>query len=576
MDLMDTSNSEIDPSRVQWDVGSIDPAKVQWDPPASRLQTNNPMGTGYQSSPTAGMSGYDEFMAGAGKAPVDLWHGVKQLFGQESSADADERAALDRPLMHTGAGVAGNIAGNIAESVVPAGLAADAARGVGLVRTGAALSALANPGTYGAAAASGAVQGALQPVESQGSRLWNTGAGALGGVAGNAIGRGVGAAASAVAGTIEDASSRAVQALKDAGVPLDAAQRTGSILLQRAKAMLSDNPLTAGAQRDFQDMQGRAITKAFLRTVGSDADSATPDVMGATMKRLGASYDDAFSKLPLPYDKIEAPLSALVDNARLHLNDQQFGIIHRNADDVLNKAAANGGVISGPQFQNLKSNLDRISGGQDQQVGDVARDLREVLHNGLLQHASDTGNSAVAEQLQQTNQQWRNMRTIESAISKDGSGTINPSTVATVMAQKRNRSVSIYGQGDTTLSDLAQAANALLPSKTAQSGTIPRLAAQMVLPGAVAAGEGLYSGDWKKAAEYGAAGVALPKAAQYLINAQGPVARAASSAVGTLAKPSRLSGLFGGAVQHAPTSGLLSEQLGLEDSPDKRKPGSTN
>jgi len=68
--------------------------------------------------PTEGMSGTDKFLAGAGKAMVDVWRGVRQYLpnsmGGLSNDDIAEARKLDAPLMKTGAGTAGNIVGNVA------------------------------------------------------------------------------------------------------------------------------------------------------------------------------------------------------------------------------------------------------------------------------------------------------------------------------------------------------------------------------------------------------------------------------------------------------------------------------
>jgi hypothetical protein len=380
------------------------------------------------------------------------------------------------------------------------------------------------------------------------------------GAGAGAIGQGLARGGSALvnAFTPEDAASKAVQALTNAGVPLDAAQRTGSTLLNRAKIMLSDNPLTAGAQADFADMQQKSVNRAFLSTIGETANAATPEVMNRAMTRMGNVYDDVASRVSIPYDKIETPLADVLNNARLTLNDSQFGTISRNADDILQKASQNGGVINGPQFQNIKKTLDTLSSGGDSDVASVARDLRQTMHDGLYQSAVDSGNTADAQALKQTNQQWRNMRTIEGAIDKQGEGDISPSRLANIMGQKANRSVSIYGQGDTSLSDLAQSANALLPQRTPNSGTVARAAAQFAIPAAIGAGyEGLKEGDWQGAAKGAAAGILAPKAIQMALNSQGVAGRAAT-ALGALAKSPTLPASIGGVVQHLPLSSLLS------------------
>lgn len=499
--------------------------------------------------------GLENAEAGAGKSVIDLKRGIQQITGADGiQQEIDDAGARDRPLMHSPSGLLGYVGGTLATTAIPAGLAADAARGVGLAKTAAAANVLANPATYAGAAASGAAQGALQPTETGESRLGNAALGAVAGPAGNALARGGTAVTRMVAKPLADSAGKAVQALTDAGVPLDAAQRTGSMLWNRAKIMLGDNPLTAGKQADFADMQQKAINKAFLSTIGETANSATPEVMGRAMTRLGKTYDDVASRTQIPYDHLEEPLSEILNNARLHLNDQQFATISRNADDVLQKASQNGGVINGEQFSNIKKTLDKLSGGGDRDVAEVGRDMRQALNDGLTKSAAQAGNTQDVELLKKTNQQWRNMRTIEGAIDKEGTGDISPARLATIMGQKANRSVSIYGKGDTSLSDLAQAANELLPSKFPNSGTTARLAQQAVLP-TIGAGLGLAKeGDWKGVATGAAAGVALPKLAQKLLQAQGGTK--AIDSLGSLMRPPNMHALAGGALQHSPDSVL--------------------
>lgn len=511
--------------------------------------------------PTSGMSGFDLAMAGAGKAQSDIYHGVRQLLGANGAqADIDEAAARDKALMRTGPGVAGYIGGSLADAVIPAGLAGKAAQAAGLTRTSAAITGIANPATYGMGAASGALQGALQPVETGDSRTLNTAGGAVLGAAGNVVARGVGAATGLAADKLGDSASRAVKALTDAGVPLDAAQRTGSMLWNRAKVMLGDHPLTAGAQADFADMQQKAVNKAFLSTTGETAaNSATPDVMNRIRTRLGNTYDDIASRTNVDYNHIEQPLSDVMDNARLRLNDAQFGTIQRNVDDIVQKASQNGGTITGDQFKNIKMTLDKLSGGGDSDVGDVARDIRETMNNGLLQTAAAKGNTDDVNLLKQTNQQYRNMKTIEGAIDKQGSGDISPARMTTIMGQKANRSVSIYGQGDTSLSDLAKASNELITNHTPNSGTPSRLMNLATLPAIGAVAGGAKEGDWKGVGEGAAVGIALPYLAQKALNAQGLTR--ATDVLGSLGAKSSMPVTAGGAVQHLPLSAIF----GLRD-----------
>lgn len=138
--------------------------------------------------------GVSRFMAGAGKAFVDLGRGAGQLardgietiapptkgvrdliagtrgtsfadrLGLPTREDIDEAHRLDAPLMKTGAGLSGNIGGNAA-ALLPTMLIPGAA-------------------TIGGGAAIGALASALQPVGTGESRLQNM---AVGGVAGAAL-----------------------------------------------------------------------------------------------------------------------------------------------------------------------------------------------------------------------------------------------------------------------------------------------------------------------------------------------------------------------------------------------------
>jgi hypothetical protein len=138
--------------------------------------------------PTADMSGFDKFAAGAGKAVSDMGLGIRQITGNASQQEVDDRRALDTPLMDTGAGMAGNIGGQVAMAVLPGLGAAGAGKAIGMPALQAAGKfALASPATLGGAVTQGgmgALQSGLQPVATGESRLQNA---AIGGVAGAAV-----------------------------------------------------------------------------------------------------------------------------------------------------------------------------------------------------------------------------------------------------------------------------------------------------------------------------------------------------------------------------------------------------
>lgn len=127
--------------------------------------------------PTEGMTGMEKFLAGTGKAFVDVGRGVGQVAGDvaegvgmdrpkwaPTQSDIEESRQRDAPLMNTGAGLAGNVFGNVA------GLAP--------------LALVPGANTIGGGVALGALTGAIQPVGQNDSRTGNV---AMGGVAGGAL-----------------------------------------------------------------------------------------------------------------------------------------------------------------------------------------------------------------------------------------------------------------------------------------------------------------------------------------------------------------------------------------------------
>ena len=134
-----------------------------------------------------GMSGIDKFLAGAGKSIADVGLGIRQLTGFAGQDEVDESKARDDALMDSGSGFAGNITGNVAQAFLPGLGAVGAGKAVGLPMLQAAgRTAMTAPATLtgaGVVGGLGAAQGAVQPVGSGESRVFNSAAGLIGGAA---------------------------------------------------------------------------------------------------------------------------------------------------------------------------------------------------------------------------------------------------------------------------------------------------------------------------------------------------------------------------------------------------------
>lgn len=430
----------------------------------------------------------DNLRAGAGKAFVDLGRGATQLGVEVASklpfAELDDKAselrqqqtenrALDSDLMNSGGGLVGNIGTNVGLALAPGGLAR------GGTGTGANLAkAFSNPNSYRAAAASGAVQGALQPVAEDELRAVNTGAGALFGVGGRAI-------TAPFSQNLSAGAQRAIEKLDDANVPLDVAERTGSGAAKRLAAMLDDSILTGGQREAFKETQLKAYTKAVMNTIGANSEEATPGVMLTAKKSIGKVFDDFAANRPMKADTdFFTNMTKVYEDAQGTLTRSEFKLFHKNFVDVM--SSIDNGVINGSRFSRHLSRLGNLSRRAD--VGEHAR----AMEHALLDALERVQPAEVVDGLKNARGQWRNLRTIQGAIDKGEDAFISPLRLSNAVATKQNQGLSVFGQGSEVskeLSELAKSGRTIL-GDFANSGTPLRqqLATGSVLTGAAMAG----------------------------------------------------------------------------------------
>lgn len=506
---------------------------IQSLPKSLQLQSKNPAEYDKNSpeheakyGPQA-VSGYENFVAGAGKAVTDLGRGIKQIGtetldlltggnrGKGLRAAQDEINTRDQPLMDTGSGLAGNIAGNVATTVIPASAVGRGAQAANLTRTALAARALANPATYRAAASAGALQGALQPVGTQDSRTQNAALGAAGGLLGTAGANAVGRIAQPLVNRLTPEKAAAVQTLEHAGVPLDAAQRSGSRSAEVVKRAIDDNPLTGPGQKVFAEGQRRAFTQAALHTIGENADAATSDVMDRAASRIGGVFDAVAARNPVRYDaQLHNDLAQISRDAHRELPSNEYHVIANQVAEIFDKATLGGGLIDGAAYQNLRTSLGRISQPRSP-LGHWAGELRGTIDDALQRSA----NPADMADLRVARTQYRRMMQMESAIDTEGSGQISPAKLANSLGTKSNRRASVYGRGDTELVQLAQAGKSILPDKFPNSGTPARLLGQAAVGALAGGGFGYTRGDTRDGALAGlVAGTAGLAGARTLMN----------------------------------------------------------
>jgi hypothetical protein len=475
--------------------------------------------------PTSGMSKFQKTAAGAGKFLADIYRGAPQAavdaaashpmmapanaqnpglltaLSAQLRSKADESKATDAPLMETTAGKVGNIGGGIAFS--------------------APLAMIPGANTYAGSAMLGAGLGAAQPMGTEDSRALTAGLGAAGGVAGKFAGDRVSSLASGLMRRLRPAASQAAAAVNvgpsasaaqatasgsmniaaqgggagfgsvgdDAAAGLNAAQRqaaeagraigmrqtpgqaTGSRALQQMEAKLESQPMTSGPFNRIKANNARVISREFLRAIGETGDEVTPQVIAQADTRIGGAFERAAENNRIAWDDaLQADIAGIVQTASGELQEQEGRVIARQAEDLLAKAARNGGVIDGQAFQNARQALTRLSIGNNSSIGYWARQLRESLDDALIRSVGPTE----AGQLATARGQYRILAT---AMNRTGAlntakGSVQPGILANALAQSDKAGYTM-GRNNSRLYDALRFAQAFQPI-VGDSGTATR------------------------------------------------------------------------------------------------------
>lgn len=298
--------------------------------------------------------------------------------------------------------------------------------------------------------------------------------------------------------------------LDDAGIPVTAGQRVGSEAMRRKEGWTQ-------AGQDLMEAQGDAFTRAALRTVGTDAPRATPEVLRQTADRIGQVFDDVTQGLDItPSPQMVAAMAGADDTYRaLAPTTNQSPIIGQVADAVAD-AATNGTTIPAATVRVWRSRLSKLTTSADEATRTAAREALEAVDDAFGDALTAAGRTADIARLAEARTHWRNFLAIQKAASGAGegaaAGVLSPSALRSAVATQGRAAYAQGKRGD--LGDLVRAAEGVM-KKLPTSGTAENLRA-MLGPGAAFGGLGaaVGSGAGPLGAAAGAmAGAALPAVA---------------------------------------------------------------
>lgn len=443
--------------------------------------------------PTEGMSWLEKFGAGVGKSFVDTGRGAKQLLniGDQDALKATiaEERELTEPLMDTGAGVAGLAAGHLSQLLAPGGALLRAGKVMNSARAANAGRSLMAPLTFKGAAAQGAALGALQPTLSDKEAMAQVGLGAAGGVLGQGLAKVIGSVAKPLTNKLGAEERRLAELAEAEGIPLTAAQRTGT--KPTIAAAMENLPFTAGPQRELYDEQLKAFNRAALKRAGIAADEASPEILSAQKSALGEEFKrlskgrevplgDGFLDKLADVDAAQAELRGILDTAQ----------IDKLVNGMLDKLGK--GKLSGEAAQTIRSELTKAA--KDARNAGHSRfaDALRTMRNGIDDAISDAMSPADRKLWAEVRRKYANLKTIQKAMTggaQQGAarGNIQPSSLSTAL-KSGDREGFAYGSGD--LNDLARVGQAFLRPTIGDSGTAQRTFWQNALTGGGMLGTG--------------------------------------------------------------------------------------
>lgn len=504
-------------------------------------------------------------LAGAGKAVNDLYMGGKQAYAtvadkiaprdqtlsslitgkvpsrsDEVQQQIDEQARLDKPLMSTGGGVAGNIAGDAAMWAIP-GLKAAKLAGPGLLAR------------YGSAAGMGGLQGASTPTQTGGSTLLNAGVGAAGGM----LGQGVSDAAGFLLNPIKSKATQpkldlAKQA-EDLGYTITPSHKTESRVLGNVEGAFESLPLTAGKMESIKRGNFDTTNKIGLSTIGkADEPYATQEVLAKAKENIGKKFNDVTKGQDIGLD---SNFYGSIKNAKDEYDRLPPSLRTAQVEDIFNDFLGSGstpnpalsglspraktqavsqgipefvggkspffkGSITGNSFQGVLSRLSQASNDAFKNgKSDVGQALSAV-EDQLLDAGKRGLPPALSKAFDEARSQWRSLKVLTAPGVTSPTGDINASKLGDVVRRKDPQAY-MFGKGETLLADVGRIGQTFKQG-IPNSGTPERSRWMNILtnPASLAAaggGAGYYQGGPEGAAIGAGVGLGGPKAIQALM-----------------------------------------------------------
>lgn len=230
--------------------------------------------------------------------------------------------------------------------------------------------------------------------------------------------------------------------LDDFGVPISAGQRVGNEALRRKEGL-------TGAGQSLNEAQREAFTRAALKTAGTDAARATPEVLEETAKRIGSVFDDVTRGVDVTPDPDSlTALSGAVDTYKsLAPTGNQAPLVSNIFKDVT-KAFRGGNAIPASTVNTWRSGLSKLTASADAATREAAQQALETIDDMLTASLNAAGRADDVARLATARGEWRNFLAIQKAATGAGesaaAGLLSPAQLRSAV---RQQGISAFAQG---------------------------------------------------------------------------------------------------------------------------------
>lgn len=428
----------------------------------------------------SGMSTFDKFAAGTGKAITDVGRAIVQAApgSKMDRAAVDELKRLDAPLMATTPGKLGYMTG-AAATTLPLAMAPGANTALGA-------------GMYGA------LSGALTPVGTDDSVGKNA---LMGGMFGAAGAGGANLLSSAIAPKVPAGARNLI----DSGITLTPGQRLGGAF-KRAEDAMTSVPVTGDAIRSAQrgtfEQFNAAVANRALAPINAKLPAGVVgrDAIAYTERALGDAYESVLRRVGTV--NADAPFAGEITNLRAMVRNSPMPAEVQSQFDKVIQAQITGklqgqSAMTAQTFKEAESEIGRLAtkyagdASVDKQLlGDALQEAQAALRR-LLERSAGPGN---ASDVKAANAGWAEFKRMQKASTFLGAkdGVFTPENyMNAVKAMDRSKDKGAFARGGALGQDLASDALRHMGGTVPDSGTPFRTLMAEPLKGVVSATLGL-------------------------------------------------------------------------------------